>query len=160
MRDRGIQLASQVRLFGFLPSVVAPFAAGLVAAALPHPARGQEIEALRGMSIEDLQNINVSSVSKTDMPLSGAAAAIYVISRDDIMRSGAATNGTSEAAFLSSRGWIPFGVDDDAPAATFELGSSSRDATRAAATMATAPAAQSRTSRRRRRVSPSAWPGP
>jgi iron complex outermembrane receptor protein len=43
------------------------------------------------MSIEDLQNINVTSVSKTDMPLSDAAAAIYVISRDDILRSGATT---------------------------------------------------------------------
>ncbi|MGZ5869967.1 MAG: TonB-dependent receptor plug domain-containing protein [Croceibacterium sp.] len=78
-----------MRLFG--PSVVAALAAGAVAAALPQPASAQEIEALRGMSIEDLQNINVSSVSKTDMPLSDAAAAIYVISRDDIIRSGAST---------------------------------------------------------------------
>jgi iron complex outermembrane receptor protein len=63
----------------------------LLVAGLSRPAHGQEIDALRGMSIEDLQNINVSSVSKTDMPLSDAAAAIYVISRDDIIRSGAVT---------------------------------------------------------------------
>ena len=89
MRDRGIHVASEMRLFG--PSVVAALAAGAVASALPQPASAQEIEVLRGMSIEDLQDINVSSVSKTDMPLSDAAAAIYVISRDDIIRSGAST---------------------------------------------------------------------
>ncbi len=72
------------------PTAIALGVAILLAGA-PDTARGQEIEALRGMSIEDLQNINVSSVSKTDMPLSDAAAAIYVISRDDIVRSGAAT---------------------------------------------------------------------
>ncbi|MBO0749623.1 MAG: TonB-dependent receptor [Porphyrobacter sp.] len=70
--------------------IVQPAIAALLVAGA-HPARAQEIEALRGMSIEDLQNINVSSVSKTDMPLSDAAAAIYVISREDILRSGAAT---------------------------------------------------------------------
>jgi iron complex outermembrane receptor protein len=72
------------------PTTVA-LGVAIVLAGAPDVARGQEIEALRGMSIEDLQNINVSSVSKTDMPLSDAAAAIYVISRDDIIRSGATT---------------------------------------------------------------------
>jgi iron complex outermembrane recepter protein len=41
------------------------------------------------LSIEDLASIEVSSVSKTPEPLSDAAAAIYVITHDDIMRSGA-----------------------------------------------------------------------
>ena len=63
----------------------------LLVASASSAAQAQEIDALRGMSIEDLQNINVSSVSKIDMPLSDAAAAIYVISHEDIMRSGAAT---------------------------------------------------------------------
>jgi iron complex outermembrane receptor protein len=84
-------LALEVRPYGLAPSAVLGFAVALLAAGMPHAARGQEIEALRGMSIEDLQNINVSSVSKTDMPLSDAAAAIYVISREDIVRAGAAT---------------------------------------------------------------------
>lgn len=43
------------------------------------------------MSIEDLAQVNVSSVSKTEQPLADAAAAIYVIDRDDIVQSGAAT---------------------------------------------------------------------
>jgi len=43
------------------------------------------------MSIEDLATVNVSSVSKTDQPLGDAPAAIYVIDREDIVRSGAAT---------------------------------------------------------------------
>jgi iron complex outermembrane receptor protein len=41
------------------------------------------------LSIEELANIDVSSVSKADQPLSEAAAAIYVITHDDIIRSGA-----------------------------------------------------------------------
>ncbi len=44
---------------------------------------------LRQLSIEDLSNIEVSSVSKSVEPLSDAPAAIYVISHDDIIRSGA-----------------------------------------------------------------------
>ena len=84
-------MALQGRPVGFARSALATVAPALLFAGLPQVARGQEIEALRGMSIEDLQNINVSSVSKTDMPLSDAAAAIYVISHDDIMRAGAAT---------------------------------------------------------------------
>jgi iron complex outermembrane receptor protein len=67
---------------------------GLVSVALaasPLAARAQELDSLRGMSIEDLAEINVSSVSKTDMPLADAAASIYVINREDIVRSGATT---------------------------------------------------------------------
>ena len=44
---------------------------------------------LRSLSIEELANIDISSVSKTDQPLSEAPAAIYVITHDDIARSGA-----------------------------------------------------------------------
>ena len=43
------------------------------------------------MSIEDLQQVNVSSVSKSDQPLAEAPAAIYVITREDIVRAGAVT---------------------------------------------------------------------
>jgi iron complex outermembrane receptor protein len=84
-------LPAAARPFGLAPSAAIAFAAASLVAGAPDAAHSQEIEALRGMSIEDLQNINVSSVSKTDMPLSDAAAAIYVISREDIVRAGATT---------------------------------------------------------------------
>jgi iron complex outermembrane receptor protein len=41
------------------------------------------------MSIEDLMNVEVTSVSKKEQKLSQAAAAVYVITQDDIRRSGA-----------------------------------------------------------------------
>ena len=44
---------------------------------------------LSGLSIEELANIDISSVSKTDQPLSQAPAAVYVITHEDIVRSGA-----------------------------------------------------------------------
>jgi iron complex outermembrane receptor protein len=44
---------------------------------------------LSGLSIEELANIDISSVSKADQPLSQAPAAIYVITHDEIIRSGA-----------------------------------------------------------------------
>ena len=43
------------------------------------------------MPIEDLAKIAISSVSKTTQPLSDAAASIYVITHEDILRSGAAS---------------------------------------------------------------------
>jgi iron complex outermembrane receptor protein len=55
------------------------------------PAGAQTLDELQGMSIENLAEINVSSVSKTDQPLAEAPAAIYVINRDAIVRSGAVT---------------------------------------------------------------------
>ena len=44
---------------------------------------------LRNLSIDDLANIEITSVSKNAEPLSEAPAAIYVITRDEIRRSGA-----------------------------------------------------------------------
>ena len=63
--------------------------AGLLALALP--ARGQELAAndINQMSIEQLANVSITSVSKASEPLSDAAAAVYVINHDDVMRSGA-----------------------------------------------------------------------
>ena len=54
-------------------------------------ARAQSVEDLRQMSIDDLANIDVTSATKTALPLSGAPAAMYVITHDDIIRSGAET---------------------------------------------------------------------
>lgn len=52
------------------------------------PASGPDLSQL---SIEQLVNINITSVSKTPEALSGAPAAVYVITHDDIIRSGATT---------------------------------------------------------------------
>ena len=41
------------------------------------------------LSLEQLANVEITSVSKAPEPLSGAAAAVYVISHDDVIRSGA-----------------------------------------------------------------------
>jgi iron complex outermembrane receptor protein len=64
-------------------------AAGL----LLHPRTGdaQTVEQLNNLSIEQLADIQVTSVSKSPESLSDAPAAIYVITHDDIMRSGATT---------------------------------------------------------------------
>lgn len=56
------------------------------------PARGQtppSIEDLSKLSIEELMNVEVTSVSKREQKLSRVAAAIFVITPDDIRRSGA-----------------------------------------------------------------------
>jgi iron complex outermembrane receptor protein len=52
-------------------------------------ARAESAEDLERMSISDLADIDVTSVSKRSEPLSDAAAAVYVITHDQIMRSGA-----------------------------------------------------------------------
>ncbi len=54
-------------------------------------ARGQSLQELQNLSIEQLGNIDVTSVLRRPEPLSEAAASIYVISADDIRRSGAIT---------------------------------------------------------------------
>jgi iron complex outermembrane receptor protein len=49
------------------------------------------VSSLKELSIEQLLGIEVTSVSKSAEQLSDAAAAVYVITRDDILRSGART---------------------------------------------------------------------
>jgi iron complex outermembrane receptor protein len=51
--------------------------------------RAQSIEDLGKLSIEQLANIEVTSVTKSPEPLSRAAASVYVITASDIIRSGA-----------------------------------------------------------------------
>lgn len=65
----------------------------VAAASLIHtPAgRAQTLEELQNLSIQQLSEIKVSSVAKTTEQLSNAPAAVYVITHDDIMRSGATT---------------------------------------------------------------------
>ena len=49
------------------------------------------VEKLRDFSLEDLAKLQVTSVSKRDEPLGEAASSIFVITHDDIVRSGAAS---------------------------------------------------------------------
>src|ERR1700760_2147175 len=49
-------------------------------------ADAQDIE---GLSIEQLADVEITSVSKAPQSLSTAAAAVYVINHDDVVRSGA-----------------------------------------------------------------------
>jgi len=75
------------------PSLLALLAlcAALLAAA-PRSASAQEalsIEDLRQMSIDELASLEVTSVSLRSEPLSAAAAAVYVITQEEIRRFGA-----------------------------------------------------------------------
>ena len=66
--------------------------AALAGILLCAPARADtpaSVDDLANLTIEQLGNVSITSVSKTEQPLSDAAAAIYVISHDDIIRSGA-----------------------------------------------------------------------
>src|SRR6185436_7376325 len=47
------------------------------------------ITALKKLSLEELMNIEVTSVSKTNESLGGSAAAVVVVTNEDIRRSGA-----------------------------------------------------------------------
>src|SRR5688572_9408547 len=64
-------------------------AAGLLACVLAHAAHAQTVAALADLTLEQLSNLTVSTVSGRDEPLSRAAASVYVISGEDIRRSGA-----------------------------------------------------------------------
>ena len=66
-------------------------AAAVLLAASARAVSAEDISSLRNMSIEELANVDVTSVTKTAQPLGEAPAAVYVITHDDIMRSGATT---------------------------------------------------------------------
>ena len=66
-------------------------AAGLLGFFAAASAQAQSIEDLRDLSLDELANVNISSVSKTNEALADAPAAVFVITHDDIVRSGATT---------------------------------------------------------------------
>ncbi len=70
-----------LRLSGIVPLLLA----------LPAAANTMPGTDIADMSIEELANIQITSVSKKPEPLARAAAAVYVITADDIRRSGAAS---------------------------------------------------------------------
>lgn len=65
--------------------------AAAAAMAVAPRAHAQQVEDVQGLSISELSNLQVSSATKTTEPLSAAPAALYVITRDEILRSGATT---------------------------------------------------------------------
>ena len=86
----GKLLACRCRILVFGLVILAGDAFGQ--AALTSPAANPKAAAqgdLSQISLEDLMNLKVTSVSKTQQKMSQAAAAIFVITREDIHRSGA-----------------------------------------------------------------------
>ncbi len=77
------------------PGLLLPALAALLLVAVTAPAAADDGGAaegeLEGLSLEQLANVEVTSVSKTAERLSRAPAAIYVITHDQIIRSGATT---------------------------------------------------------------------
>lgn len=82
--------ASAVKIRRFVLLCVTSAAATL-SIAPPVTAASLEAGGLADMSIEKLANVRITSVSKHRQKLSDAAASIYVITADDIRRSGATT---------------------------------------------------------------------
>jgi iron complex outermembrane receptor protein len=84
--SRGSGMAMRARYFG-------PFAAVVAGYCLASPGAlaqtATTVADLSRLSIDELANVEIESVSKRPEPLSQAAAAVYVISADDIRRSGA-----------------------------------------------------------------------
>jgi iron complex outermembrane recepter protein len=68
-----------------LAVVVALF---FTSALLPSPLAGQDAAALKRLALEDLMDVDVTSVSRRSEPVSEAAAAVDVITGDEIRRSG------------------------------------------------------------------------
>ena len=66
-------------------------ATGRISVALADTPPQPAVRDLMALSLDELANIDITSVSKKSEPLSDAAAAIYVITHDDIIRSGATT---------------------------------------------------------------------
>ncbi len=63
----------------------------LAGAMLSGSVAAQDFPDVTAISLEDLMNLKVTSVSKREQKLADAAAAIFVITQDDIRRSGART---------------------------------------------------------------------
>ena len=73
-----IATAIGIAVGAYAPSALAQTVAG-----------AESMSSLKALSIEDLMNIEVTSVSKAAEPLNDAATSIYVITREDILNSGA-----------------------------------------------------------------------
>ena len=78
-----------MRPCGNLPAAIYLIVFLLFSALCSQPIRAQQPDDLTARSIEDLMNIQVTSVSKKEEKLARSAAAVYVITQTDIRNSGA-----------------------------------------------------------------------
>jgi len=78
----------ELKKLSFSCGVAATWMVMFVAMTSPAWPQGKTTD-LTGQSLEDLMNIQVVSVSKTEQKLSGTASAVFVITQEDIRRSGA-----------------------------------------------------------------------
>jgi len=85
IRNQSITSTMPVRRF-FLAGCLGTLLAVTVAAQVP-----QNIPDVTSITLEDLMNLQVTSVSKRTQKLANAAAAIFVITQEDIRRSGASS---------------------------------------------------------------------
>jgi iron complex outermembrane recepter protein len=82
--------ATRLALRASLALLLLPIVTPLKAAPEPEPVASiAPVERLAKMSLEELSRLPVISVSKAPEPIQTAPASIYVITRDDILRSGA-----------------------------------------------------------------------
>ena len=78
----------EINAGGFARGFFRMAACAAILAACAATGNGQQVGAdLTDRSLTDLMNMQVTSVSKTAEPLSRTAAAIYVITQNDILRS-------------------------------------------------------------------------
>ena len=77
--------------WGMARGIAAAGAFALAVGAAKADTQATSTEDLRNLSIEQLGQIEITSVEKSAQPLTDAPAAIYVITHDDIVRSGAVT---------------------------------------------------------------------
>jgi iron complex outermembrane receptor protein len=88
--DRESRLDRGSRLNAFATAVLAICGAAAVETAASSAAASTAAN-LSDLSLEELANLEVTSVSKRSEPLSRAPSAVYVIHREEILRSGATT---------------------------------------------------------------------
>ncbi len=87
MACRFVPVAAAVSLFAQVPVWVGVTAATLLLTAAP--AQAQQSLEVTQMSLEDLMNIQLTTLSRKSQRLTDTAAAAYVLTADDIQRSGA-----------------------------------------------------------------------
>jgi iron complex outermembrane receptor protein len=83
LHDARAEASARARPYGRL------LAAALVAAAVHGGAQAQSVASLLDLSLEQLANVEVTSVAKRPQRLADVAGSVYVISAEDIRRSGA-----------------------------------------------------------------------
>ncbi len=92
--------------------LIALLALGATTPVVSAEAGDSDIEALSRLSLEELDRVKVYTASRTEQPLAESAAAVYVITRDEILRSGVTSIPEAlrlapgvQVARVSAQGW-------------------------------------------------------